>query len=93
VNFVQHGFLRASHGTITEFDYPGSTTTYYIAGINPAGTVAEAYTDTNGAAHGFLRTAHGAFTAFDPPGSVSTGATGINPSRIPRRQTEKVICR
>lgn len=61
-NLVSHGFLRASDGTVSTIDPPGSTGTsigQYINGlagppINPAGAITGRYCDAAGC-HGFLR--------------------------------------
>jgi hypothetical protein len=51
-NFEAHGFLRASNGTFTTIDVPGSNGTAPI-GINPAGAITGSYIDTSGMSHGF----------------------------------------
>ena len=62
-NDVQHGFVRALDGRITEFDAPGAGT---VAGnyegtvplaINAAGEITGAYFDNNYVLHAFLRLA------------------------------------
>lgn len=79
-----HGFLRASDGTITEFDAPGASTaknrgTAPLA-INDAGQIVGFYTtgsvsDPTSTYHGFLRAADGTFTTIDVPGA-GTGESG-----------------
>jgi uncharacterized membrane protein len=86
-NQAFHGFVRASDGTITTFDPPGSLNTSIVA-INPAGAITGSYCDT-ATCHGFVRAPNGTIIPFDPPGSVLTsldsgGDTntggGINPA-------------
>lgn len=79
INFAGRGFLRASDGTITEFDPPGSIYTG-PEGINPAGVITGFYQDARMAGHGFVRAASGTFTVFDVPGSTGTGPVSINPA-------------
>jgi len=62
-NDVQHGFVRAPNGTITEFDAPGAGTatgsyegTVPLA-INAGGEITGAYFDSNYVLHGFVRLA------------------------------------
>jgi hypothetical protein len=75
-NCVSHGFLRASDGTLTTFDVPGSCTTTCFGTqpvvINPDGTILGIYTDSGGNPHGFLLTSDGGFTSFDPPGAIAS---------------------
>ncbi|MGD0515396.1 MAG: hypothetical protein ABSA29_18995 [Terriglobales bacterium] len=52
---IEHGYVRAADGTITDFDPTGSTQTEPW-GINDAGDVVGYWTDTNTVVHGFLRT-------------------------------------
>jgi uncharacterized membrane protein len=52
---VEHSYVRAANGTITDFDPTGSTATE-AWGINTAGDIMGYYTDANTAVHGFLRT-------------------------------------
>src|SRR2546423_9514713 len=69
-----HGFVRASDGTITTFDPPGSSITYGLC-INGKDAIGGYWIDYTGSpAHGFLRSAKGRFTTFDPKGSVDTEA-------------------
>jgi hypothetical protein len=74
-----HGFLRATDGTITTFDPPGSQATYPTA-ISGGGAVAGNYTDKSEVTRGFLRYPGGAFKKFDPPGSVQTMPMSIDRS-------------
>lgn len=52
---VEHSYVRAANGTITDFDPTGSTQTE-AWGINTPGDVVGYYTDANTVVHGFLRT-------------------------------------
>jgi hypothetical protein len=56
---VNHGFLRAKHGTITNFDAPGAGTGTGQGTIafsnNPADAITGYYIDAGGVYHGFLR--------------------------------------
>ena len=84
-NFVLHGFLRASDGTITTLDAPGAgtqaATGTQATDINANGVIAGTLL-VSGATHSFFRDATGAYTVFDPPqaGSKGSSATGINTS-------------
>jgi hypothetical protein len=76
------GFIRAASGAITEFNVPGAGGSNNIwdmdgtvaIGIDSAGDVAGAYTDTSTLRHGFLRSANGTVSTFDAPGA---GVVGI----------------
>jgi hypothetical protein len=72
-NYLHHGYVRSSGGTITTFDAPGAGTRAYQGtfayGINSQGTVAGFYLDQNDLYHGYLRMANGAFATFDAPGA------------------------
>jgi hypothetical protein len=72
---VQHGFVRASGGKITEFDPSGSILTNPNA-IDQTGAITGFYFDANFVGHGFLRTPDGAITSFDAPGADMTPGTG-----------------
>lgn len=86
-----HGFVRASDGTITTFDVPGAvegTGPFQgtkVAGINPAGTISGNWFDAKSATHGFLRAPDGTITKYDVPdagtgfGQGTVGAS-INPA-------------
>ena len=73
-NFNGHGFLRTRDGRVTQFDVPGAQSTNPYS-INPARTVAGAYTDANGS-HAFIRSRDGSITTFDVPGGMNTGQGG-----------------
>jgi hypothetical protein len=72
---VQHGFVRAADGLITEFDPPGSILTNPNA-IDALGEITGFYFDANFVGHGFLRAADGTITSFDAPGADRTPGTG-----------------
>ncbi|HME89540.1 MAG TPA: hypothetical protein VKE30_10060 [Chthoniobacterales bacterium] len=74
-NSVQHGFVRAPNGKITEFDPTGSIFTNPNA-IDAPGAITGFYFDANFVGHGFLRTPNGTITSFDAPGADSTPGTG-----------------
>jgi hypothetical protein len=74
-NSVQHGFVRASGGKITEFDPPGSILTNPNA-IDAPGDITGFYFDANFVGHAFLRETSGAFTQIDAPGADSTPGSG-----------------
>ena len=69
---VQHGFVRAPNGVITEFDPTGSIFTDPNA-IDPTGAITGFYFDANFVGHGFLRAPDGTITSFDAPGADMTG--------------------
>src|SRR5207248_42224 len=68
---VQHGFVRAPNGIITEFDPNGSVFTDPNA-INAVGAITGFYFDANFVGHGFLRATDGTITSFDAPGADHT---------------------
>jgi hypothetical protein len=70
-NSVQHGFVRAPGGQITEFDPAGSIFSNPNA-IDQTGAITGFYFDANFVGHGFLRTPDGAITSFDAPGADHT---------------------
>jgi hypothetical protein len=74
-NSVQHGFVRAPNGIITEFDPTGSIFTDPNA-IDQTGAIAGFYFDANFVGHGFLRTPNGTITSFDAPGADHTPGSG-----------------
>ena len=57
---VNHGFVRASGGTLATFDVPGAGTGSFQGTIpltnNPANVITGYYIDANNVTHGFLRT-------------------------------------
>jgi hypothetical protein len=72
---VQHGFVRAPNGKITEFDPTGSILTNPNA-IDEPGDITGFYFDANFVGHGFLRTPDGTIISFDAPGADMTPGTG-----------------
>jgi hypothetical protein len=89
---VEHGFVRAPDGTVTSFDAPGAGTgagqgtfTAIAIGINQAGAISGAYSDSSFVIHSYVRAADGTITTFDAPGA-GTGAfqgtnnSGLNPA-------------
>ena len=78
---VFHGFVRASDGTFTTFDPPGSVFTNN-SGINPVGTVTSWYTVASGLSHGYVRAPDGTFTIFDAPGAGTGSGQGTFPENI-----------
>ena len=90
---VFHGFLRATDGTITSFDPPGSGTLKGSAqgtvpqSINTRGDIAGQYQDENYLYHGFLRAADGTFTTFDSPNAGTTANQGTFGENINRAGT------
>ena len=71
-SFVQHGFVRAASGKITEFDPPGSILTNPNA-IDTTGAIVGFYFDGSFVGHAFLRATDGTFTQIDAPGADNTG--------------------
>jgi hypothetical protein len=74
-NSVQHGFVRAPGGVITEFDPTGSIFTNPNA-IDQTGAITGFYFDANVVGHGFLRTPDGTITSFEAPGADTTAGSG-----------------
>jgi hypothetical protein len=72
---VQHGFVRATNGVITEFDPTGSILTNPNA-IDALGEITGFYFDANFVGHGFLRALDGTITSFDAPGADRTPGSG-----------------
>jgi hypothetical protein len=72
---VQHGFVRASAGKITEFDPTGSILTNPNA-IDAPGEITGFYFDANFVGHGFVRATDGTITSFDAPGADTTPGSG-----------------
>jgi hypothetical protein len=90
---VQHGFVRAPGGKITEFDPTGSIFTNPNA-INEPGEITGFYFDANFVGHGFLRATDGTITSFDAPGADSTPGSGngtFGVSLTPSGDTEGVF--
>jgi len=79
-NNMWHGYLRASDGTITEFDDPNAGTGGGTGalGINPSGKIWGWYFDANIVFHGYLRSRDGVLTAVDVPGAGTGTCQGTN---------------
>jgi probable HAF family extracellular repeat protein len=75
----RHGFLRATDGSFTSFDFPSAAQTYAV-GINDSGQIVGSFLLDPGRWHGFLRDTDGSLTSFDVPlpGSTDTQLFGIN---------------
>ncbi len=67
----------AGQAHLTTLNYPGAAATF-ASGINPAGDIVGAYSDSSGKQHGFVLR-DGTFTSFDYPGATWTNAYGITP--------------
>ena len=72
---LQHGFVRAPNGIITEFDPAGSIFTNPNA-ISETGAITGFYVDASGVGHGFLRAPGGTITSFDAPGAGTAPGDG-----------------
>ena len=78
-NNMWHGYLRASDGTITEFNDPHAGPNGTLTdGINPKGEIWGVYIDANNLFHGFLRSPDGKFTEVDVPGAGTGTYQGTN---------------
>jgi len=78
-NNMWHGYLRASDGTITEFNDPHAGPNGTLTdGINPAGEIWGVYIDANNVFHGFLLSPDGEFTEVDVPGAGTGTYQGTN---------------
>jgi hypothetical protein len=87
---VQHGFVRAPSGTITEFDPTGSIFTNPNA-IDEPGEITGFYVDGSGVGHGFVRAPDGTITSFDAPGAGTGGGQGtFGVGLIPNGEIEGV---
>jgi probable HAF family extracellular repeat protein len=76
-----HGFLLEK-GIYTQIDFPGTTGSTQVLGINDRGDIVGAFTDTMGVVHGFLLE-KGSYTQLDDPDAIlttgsGTAAIGIN---------------
>jgi hypothetical protein len=80
---VQHGYLRSPEGSITTFDFPGSTApgcpSDCSMGLNNFGAITGYYLDANYRLRGFLRSPAGKLITLDAPGA---GTEPINPGGI-----------
>lgn len=78
-NFVSHGFLRSSDGTLTTIDAPGAVIGTNAEAINPAGVITGFYFEDSFVGHGFVRGPDGTLTTFDVPGAIiGTLPSGLN---------------
>src|SRR5258708_4782355 len=67
-NFVTHGFVRATGGTMTSFDAPGASFPgTFPAFITPQGLIGGTYFDANFGNHIFLRATDGTITTLELP--------------------------
>jgi hypothetical protein len=92
-NGMLHGFVRASHGAITEFDAPNSANGTIVGGPSGSALNAEGFVtgwsfDANYGVHGYLRHPDGSFETIDIPGAGSgsapqgTWSASINDERV-----------
>ncbi len=77
-NLVNHGFIRAANGLLTNpVDFPGSSSSVLQA-INNRGWIVGRYTDTQGREHGLFRKNANTYVSFDFPNATATSLNGIN---------------
>jgi hypothetical protein len=78
-DFSNHGFLRASDGTVATFDVDGPSSQTQPSAINRKGTVAGFYLKPKRQIHynGFLRKSSGTIDKFKA-GGANTGVSGLN---------------
>jgi hypothetical protein len=81
---VNHAFIRATDGKITEFSAKGAGTqsgqgtfTAGVDGINASGTVPGTYADSAGVFHSFVRAASGKITNFTVSGAGTGADQGV----------------
>lgn len=86
---VNHGFVRATDGAITEFSAKGAGTksgqgtfTAGVDGINHAGALPGTYADANTVFHSFVRSPKGAITKFNVAGAGTGADQGVEVSGI-----------
>jgi hypothetical protein len=86
---VNHGFVRATDGAITEFSAKGAGTkigqgtfTAGVDGINHAGAIPGTYANSAGVFHSFVRSAKGAITKFTVSGAGTGSGQGVIVSGI-----------
>jgi uncharacterized repeat protein (TIGR03803 family) len=88
---VNHGFVRATNGTITGFEAPdagtGAKQGTKAYAINTAGVIAGTYHDSSGVWHSYVRATDGTITEFSAAGAGAspgqgTFAFGINTSGV-----------
>ena len=75
-NYVEHGFLRDRHGSITTIDVPQATATLALS-INAEGEIVGSY-QTSGVTGSFLRSIEGALTVLTLPDGTPLQALSIN---------------
>jgi hypothetical protein len=79
---VQHGYVRASNGTITEYSAPGAGTSAGQGGgsasVTALGVITGYFFNSDSVPIGFVRTPDGKFTTFNVPGSSGTAAFSLN---------------
>jgi uncharacterized membrane protein len=79
---TDHGFVRATDGTITSFDPKNSVDTL-VNDINARGMIIGTYETTDQVVHAFVRKPGGEIMSFDAPDAVyGTTPTGINKSGV-----------
>jgi len=75
------GFVRASNGTITTYDYPGSVPSWLwgISDVSNRGDqwISGYFENPDGSFHGYLNL-NGTYSQIDVPGAKSTTVTGVN---------------
>lgn len=87
---AQHGFVRATNGMVTAFEYPMPAIVSFFASftfINPAGVITGTYNGSDGNSHSFVRSAGGAMTPLDLVDGTTgtfqgTNIVGINPGGV-----------
>jgi hypothetical protein len=77
---VEHGFVRAPDGSITEFDVPDAGTSAgqgtWGTSINVGGAVTGGYVTGDNVTHGLVRAPDGRITTFDVPFAGTNGSQG-----------------
>ena len=81
-NYMNHGFLRESDGTITTFDVSSQTLSVSVVGINAAGQIAGYAYDSVLHSISYIRESDGTITLVAVPysGAIDTTIFGINDS-------------
>lgn len=79
-NDVVHGYVRASNGSIREFDAPKAGSAAFEgtfpSSIDAQGLITGYVVDSNNIAHGFIRTPNGHVSEFDAPGAAQVNGEG-----------------
>jgi hypothetical protein len=81
----EHGFVRYTNGSITNFDVPGSDPVAYCTcptGINDFGFITGYWGGTDQVNHGFIRLPNGKFITFDDPEAGTAQYQGTTPLAI-----------